>query len=828
MKNFLFLFALVLFFGCKNESTDQHEFEEDKLFPNDWFFAQRAYPSGKINKKAYQEALAFRQNQINTTASKGFAGDWESFGPTNIGGRISDIEMPAGNADIIYAGAASGGIFKSTDFGQNWTPIFDDALSLSIGDIDIAPSDDNVIYVGTGEANAGGGSLAYDGLGIYKSTDAGASWIHLGLENIGSVGKVEVHPTNPDIAYVAAMGDLFGSNPERGVFKTSDGGTTWEHVLSISDSTGVIDLAIHPTDPEIVFAAAWERIRRPNRRKYSGATSGVYKTTDGGTTWEMLDGGLPTQANQKGRIGLAIAPSNPDVIYSLFVHDDGDLTGIYRSKNQGNDWAPINTSGIREVPFMWWFGKIAVAPDDENKAYVVGFNMHVNNNVDQNSWQTIFGGAHVDQHAICSHPSNPERVVIGNDGGVYLSENGGSSHVKSNGLPITQFYTCEMDFQFPEQLYGGSQDNNPMRSIFGLPDAWFRFYGGDGFVTLVDPTDNNFIYTESQNGGFARSINGGIDYLGATNGIDGNDRNNWNTPFILDPADPKTLYFGTQRVYKTSNRALFWTPISPDLTDGNGGGNITFGTITTLAASTINNQIILAGTDDGNVSITTDGGTNWKNISDDLPKFWVTRVVTDPFDVSTIYATISGFRYNEEKAHIFKSTDLGENWKSISGNLPNIPINDLVINPTSTEKYIATDVGVYSSFDDGVSWEIFGSELPNVPITDLTFHDPTQTLLAATYGRSMYKIQTDPNVSVKYSKPNFQITLFPNPATGEIFIKSPIEFEEYKIIAPSGKVILSGKTAVGEAINVSNLPAGQFFILVSNDEKIGSGSFVKQ
>ena len=326
---------------------------------------------------------------------------------------------------------------------------------------------------------------------------------------------------------------------------------------------------------------------------------------------------------------------------------------------------------------------------------------------------------HVDQHALFIHPLNTNFAVAGNDGGVYTSINGGTQWTKKNNLPITQFYTCEIDFSEPNRLYGGTQDNSTIRTTTGDLDDWTTLFGGDGFRVLVDPQDNRFIYGESQRGNLLRSTNGGASFQGALNGIASNDRNNWNTPVAMDFNDPTTLYYGTQRVYKSTNRAVSWTAISPDLSNGNQSQSLTFGTLTTIDVSIIDGQIIYAATDDGNVWNTLDGGTSWTNISAALPNRWVTDVATDPIDISTAYTVFSGYRFGENIGHIYKTVDNGDSWTDITGDLPDVPLNAVIINPSNTDHlFVASDIGVFESFDNGSSWNLLADNLPNVPVTD--------------------------------------------------------------------------------------------------------------
>ncbi len=766
MKKYMILLASVIFTGhfivLLPPNSEKMPLNDTKS-PNDWFFRQRAFPTGQIPNDVYTKAMKQAREMKNEAALKEDK-IWEFAGPTNIGGRISDVEMYPGDMQTIFIGAASGGVFKSEDGGNSWTPVFDEALSLSIGDIAIAPSDNNVIYVGTGEANAGGGSLAYDGVGVYKSTDAGENWEYIGLPESGSIGRMVVSPDDPDVLYVATMGSLFGNSPDRGIYRTLNGGATWENVLFVSDSTGAIDLVINPNNPDILYAAMWERIRRPDRRSYGGPTCGIYKTENGGNSWTELSGGLPMSNN--GRIGIDISKSNPDILYAIYADKTGYFKGIYKTQNGGTSWTQADDGSIEYQSYGWWFGRIKVDPVNPDIAYAIAFTLYKTTN-GGNSWSNNSGyNVHVDQHALYIHPENNNFLVLGNDGGLYISQNGGSSWTKKNTLPITQFYTSEIDNQCPERLYGGTQDNGTNRTMTGNFGDWSSIYGGDGFYVLVDPLDNNYVYAESQYGGFGRSTNGGSSFTGATNGISYSDRNNWNTPVVFDPTNPQILYFGTNKVYKSTNRAVSWTAISGDLSNGPGGGNLTFGTVTTLAVSPVNTDIVYAGTDDGNVWVKQDG--NWTKISDELPVRWVTRVAADPYDENTAYVTISGYRYNEYLPHIFRTTDLGNSWTDISGNLPEVPVNDIIIDPEyDSVLYIATDAGAFYTKDLGVNWDVMGTNLPNVVICDFTLHNDTRKLIAATYGRSMYSYDLNQNITgtdqLQFRVGIKSVKVYPNP-----------------------------------------------------------------
>lgn len=780
-----FLLSVCCYFLIQHfleQPANNNQITKIKQKPSDWIYRQRAYPDGKLDYAAYREAglqaAGMRNNQHKST------GVWELTGPINIGGRISDVELHPGDTSIIYVGTASGGIFKVTDYGQTVTPIFDNAFSLSIGDLAIDPQNPNIIYAGTGESSASSNTGAFPGTGIYKTTDGGNTWNYTGLDETHYIGRIVVDPQNSNKVYVAAMGHMYGKNIERGVYKSTDGGSNWQNIFYLNDSTGCIDFALNPQNPDKMYAAMWTRVRYPWGRQYTGPTAGIYRSIDGGNSWSQLTNGLPPSDNNTGKIAISVSESNPDIIYAAWSSGPGNtFDNVYKSLDGGDSWSQINVTDMSSYynSFGWYFGNIRVDPNDPDVVYVVGFDCYKSTDGGVNWLDITSGITHVDQHGLYIHPLNSDFLVLGNDGGLYLSADGGNNWTKSLQLPITQFYACEVDYQFPNRYYGGTQDNGTNRTLTGNLNDWQGILGGDGFYVLVDPTDNNYVYAEWQNGGFCSSIDGGNNFSWSVNGINPLDRFNWNTPFVLDPTDPTTLYIGTQRIYKTTDRAANWTAISNDLTNGPYPGYPNYGTITTIAVAPSNPLVIFAGTEDGNVWSTTDGGNNWNLLSAALPNLWVTRVAVHPTDAQTAYVTFSGYKMEDYIPHVFKTTDGGSNWTDISSNLPGFPVNDIIIDPDSLGNlYIATDFGVYVSFDDGGIWEVMGSDLPAVPVFDLVLHNPSRTLVAGTYGRSMYKfdlatLYTTIGINEQLTINNAQLTIFPNPLSYSALISFELD-----------------------------------------------------
>ncbi|MCP4567231.1 MAG: hypothetical protein GY841_06600 [FCB group bacterium] len=712
--------------------------------PNQWFYVQRAYPEKTIpagkQLAAIEEAIEHR-----TSALRGADIDpptWAVAGPNNIPGRITDLAIHPTNPNIIFAASASGGIFKSTDLGTTWTAVFDSAGVQSMGAIALDPSNPDIVYAGTGEANSAGSS--FEGTGIYKSENGGLSWTYKGLPNSFHIGRIIVDPDRPDTVYAAVMGKLFGMNSDRGVYRSVDGGDNWDRKLYISDSTGCIDIALHPSSGKLI-ACMWERIRDPARRKIAGITSGIHESTDAGDSWTLISGdnGLPSQSFDMGRTGVTIDPFS-STAYLLFSDGNGAFSSVYKTTNM-TSWSRCDDgSSLNSLNGSWgggwYFGNIRVAPNDPSTVFALGLPMYRSTDGGY-SWSDITGAMHVDMHALYVSPTNPDTLYAGCDGGVYFSTNMGTTWSILDNMTNTQFYAINIDYNNPERLYGGTQDNGTMRTLTGSIDNWDHILGGDGFYCTVDYTNSDIIYAESQNGVLYKSVDAGYNFSYALSGVPyGDERHNWSTPVVMDPLDHLTVYYGSNFLYRTTDGAASWEKISDDLTNGPHTGNLGLGTISTIDVSPVNTDVIWVGTDDGLVWLSDDGGADWHIRSVFLPLRWVTRVTADPRDAGTAYVTHSGYQEGISDAQIHRTVDYGVNWIPIHGNLPDAPISDVIVDPhLDNVLYVGTDVGVYITEDLGTTWTSLDDGLPIVPVLDLVFHTPTRSLVAGTHGRSMYR-----------------------------------------------------------------------------------------
>jgi photosystem II stability/assembly factor-like uncharacterized protein len=726
--------------------------EEDRERPSEWWEYQRAFPGTSVDQAAFaaarEQAVFDRARAALTTSAD--AATWTQAGPYNIGGRVSALAVAPGGT-TIYLGAANGGVFKSVNSGVNWTPVMDGWgwETSSIGAIALDPSAPDVVYVGTGEANNAVDN--YDGNGLWRSLDGGATWQSLGLGSTARIARVAVDPASPGRIFVAAMGSQFSTSPDRGLYRSEDGGQSWSRVLFVSDSTGATDVLVNPAHPETVYCATLERVRRYTYRRAGGPECGIWRSADHGTTWTRLASGLPTPSDSVGRIALGLCAAKPWIVYAQV--GSGNIPGLqwvglgmYRSVNGGATWSRRDSgTSFRSAfgGFCWYFGDVAVDPVNPEVVYAQGQYLRRSTNGGQ-AFTDITGTAHVDFHGMWIDPANSSHLYCGSDGGFVWTTNV-TTWLKSLDLPISQFYAGCVDASNASRLGGGTQDNGCMLTD-SAPAAWYAVgESADGFYVLIDPTNPNVVFTEYQNGsggaGPNRSTTGGASWSYPA-GITSSDRFNWCAPFVMSPTDHNVLLFGSHRVYKSADNGLTYAPVSGDLTSyPNPPSSLTYHTLTTLDISAADPQCYYAGTDDGRVWRSTTGGASWTDVSAGLPVFYVTRVVADPVAPDVVYACLSGFGQDEHSTHVFRSADRGTSWDPIAGNLPGAPVNDLVVDPDDPNTlFLATDVGVYISRNLGGSWNAFGQGMPLQSVADLTLHRASRTLVAATHGRSQWKI----------------------------------------------------------------------------------------
>ena len=744
------LIALLYSRKCLEKPIPATNSLDFKHAPSDLFFLQRAYPENQFDLKAYEAAFrAARLATNNRSGGSGFDTPWVEQGPGNIGARVNAIAVHPNDPQIIYAGFSTGGIFKTIDGGQNWFPIFDDQMYLSIGDITLNATNPDIVYVGTGDPNISG--YPFIGDGVYKSADGGQTWAHLGLKPERIVSRIVLDPSQPGTIYAACMGIPFERNSERGLYKSTDDGANWSKVLYINDSTGIIDLLIDPNNPQTLYAAAWNRIRNNTESMIAGPDAKIYKTTDGGQNWSVLSNGLPSGV--QGRIGLCMSGINSQTLFASYINPASQLQGVYKTTNGGQNWSTVTLGGQNGLNgtsmggFGWYFGQIRVNPTDDNHLFLLGVQL----------WETTNGGGlwvrrtsmgvpvHVDNHDLVFAAGSK---YLGTDGGLYKASIGTTAWEDIENIPTNQFYRVGYNPHQPDTYYGGAQDNGSLAGNQAQINQWERLAGGDGFQSVFHPTDSMKFYVESQNGNISVTTNGGDNFFTATAGINFADQRNWDMPYFMSPHRADHLFTGTYRVYRAQSPSFSspWYSISPDLTNAaQSSSTANFHTISTLDQSPIDSTLLYVGTSDGNVWRSTNLGGSWEMIKQGLPNRYVTDIKADPDSANHLFVTFSGYKYNDFTPHIFKSIDRGDNWFSINGDLPQLAINDFLILPNrgGQHLFVATDGGVYGSLDGGQNWHRLGGNMPFIPVYDIVWNKIRNEIVAGTFARSIMSFPID-------------------------------------------------------------------------------------
>ena len=683
-------------------------------------------------------------------------------GPAVMSGRITAIDAGNKESRIIFVGSAGGGIWKSINGGASFKPVFD-KYNQAIGCITIDQKNPQIIWAGTGECNMRNSVSVGDG--IYKSDDGGDSWKRLGLENSEHISKIVIDPSISNIVYAAVPGALWSDSQDRGLYKTTDGGKTWLKILYVNEKTGCADIEVDPKEPNRIYASMWQFRRTPWSFTSGGEGSGLYKSEDGGKSWKHIDKQFSPDG-LLGRICLAVAPTEPKNIYALV---ESNKTALYSSTDFGENWTKESaTENATARPF--YFSTLVVDPTDAKRIYRPTFNLSISVDGGKSFTEPNFeaGWVHSDHHALWVDPQNSSHLLLGTDGGVYLSLDRGYNWRFLNNLPVSQFYHVSYDNETPYNVTGGLQDNGswcgPSRSADGIKNGdWKSVGGGDGFWAWRDKLDKDVFYSESQGGEIQKYniiTNEGKDIKPYPLTGEGKLRFNWNTPIQLSPTDPTVMYIGAQFLYKTTNRGNSWDRISPDLTtndtnkqkqEESGGLSIDNSaaenhcTIFTICESPMNKNLIWAGTDDGNIQVTNNGGKKWDNVVSNIPGLplhtWVSSIEASSFNENTAYATFDGHAFGDMKVYLFKTTDLGKTWRQITSpdfkgyahKIKEDPINNNLL-------FLGTEFGLFISIDGGEDWAQFTSKLPNVAVRDIAIHPETNDLILATHGRGIYII----------------------------------------------------------------------------------------
>jgi len=687
-----------------------------------------------------------------------------SIGPAVMSGRVADVVGVESNPDIFYVGAANGGIWKSVNGGLTWDPIFDDQKVASIGALAVFQANPDIVWAGTGEGNPRNSVSV--GWGIYRSLDGGRTWKHLGLEKTEHIHRIVLHPTNPDVAWVSALGKLWGENPERGVFKTTDGGRTWRKVLYVDERTGASDLVMDPANPNKLFVSTWQHRRWPWLFRSGGPGSGIFVTYDGGETWKRLteDDGLP--AGDLGRIGLAISRSNPEIVYALV---EAEKSALVRSDDGGRTWKTVNDDQ-RTANRPFYYSDIRVDPAWPNRVYNIATRLSVSSDGGK-TFEDIDTKTHGDFHAMWINPNDPAHLITGSDGGLAITSDRGQTWYFPPNLPIGQYYHVNVDMDVPYNVYGGLQDNGSWRGPSEVQDdngirnlSWTRVGGGDGFDTVPDPEDSQRGYSMSQGGELLRwnLRTGEIKNVRPPETRTGDSheplRFNWNAGIGIDPFEPGTIYYGSQYVHKSTDRGETWTIISPDLTTDNpewqkqsesGGltpdasGAENFTTILTIAPSPVQRGVLWVGTDDGRVHVTRDGGQTWTSVEKGLPgvpaNTWVPHIRASHVDAASAFVVMDNHRRSDWTPYVFRTDDWGKTWKSLA--TKDVDGYALAIEQDPVDRdllFLGTEFGLYVSNDGGRRWMHWTHGLPTTAVADLVVHPRDHDLVIATHGRGLY------------------------------------------------------------------------------------------
>ncbi|MCO5973792.1 WD40/YVTN/BNR-like repeat-containing protein [Actinoallomurus soli] len=729
-------------------------------------YLTRKFTSGKDVKPAQ-----IKQARTQARALKQGGGAWAQVGPTNVGGRVTDLVVDPNHPDTFYVAVSGGGVWKSTDAGKTFTSAWPVDQTQTMGAI--ALGSDGTLWAGTGEANPSGGGLTFFGDGVYRSTDGGAHWKQWGLTDSGAIGKIVVDPADPKRVFVAAAGNLSGTAGQRGIYRLDADGKSWRLVLKTpNNTTGGIDLALDPTNGKRVYAVLWDHKRNNGARVYGGVGSGLFRSDDGGDHWKRLENVVGTHPADTtgtglksdpslGRIGVAVAPGDPRRVYVVSGTPYGPDKGFYVSTDGGDTFKPGGRPGS-SGGYQWWFGRLWVDPKDEN--HLFSADVSLRESKDGGATWSDSNGVHSDQHAMQWDPKATGRIYLGNDGGIYRSDDNGASGswVHATYAPWNQSYHLAVAADDPNRLASGLQDNGSVRTWTNTAGAsdlsqWNAYGGGDGHEVLIDPSDHNIYYECSQVGVCTRHEDGDGKSRSFRFGQRHSARITTDAPIVLDPSNPSVLYFGGNVLDRSTDRGATFTqisppgdyltgPVPPDEDDKGPFYSNEYATITSIAPAKTDGNTIYVGTDTGRLWKTTDLGAHWTEFTGKgLPVRWVNAIVVDPADADHVYVAYSGYREGDTAANVWETTNGGDSWRNISGKLPNAPVEMLTYDQVSRQLYAATDYGVFYDKNDKKNWKRLGGGLPDTPVFDIRITGDHRTLYAATFGRSVWKIPVPNN-----------------------------------------------------------------------------------
>jgi photosystem II stability/assembly factor-like uncharacterized protein len=823
------LIAFTAFFVYPPASIQEAEADEDPTAPNRHLMEMRTWPDAVFDYQAFQQGLdEARMQESQRGNNLGADVPWRLEGSTNIGGKINHIAIHPSNPKIIYLSTPNGGIFKTTDAGKNWTPIFDNQPSLSVSYICFNPQNSETIWAGTGDVDIQGYPVV--GAGVFKSTNGGQDWTAQGLKETGIISKIAIDPNDSQIIYASTMGIPMSPDSNRGLYKSTDGGTTWAKKLYISTDAGIIDFILDKTNSQHIIAAAFDRLAGDTVYKTGGSGSGIWESMDGGTNWNLQNTtqGIPTYTFS--RIGFHQHSKYPNIVFAAIT--DKSTQGyktLLKSNDYGSNWASTTLPASVSSPYDWYFGRIYSDPNDTNELYLMGVDQYKSNDGGGNwarctpVWSADI--VHGDGHGMAFLGS--DSIYLATDGGLYLSTNNAANWTNADNIPNTEYYRIAINPFLQGNYSGGAQDNGTSDGSYDTYDTWQKTYGGDGFQPLFDYEDDQVRYFTTQNGNVSSSNRSGILSRG------GGSRPNWDMPFIMSRFNPKILYAASEYVVKNVNGENgSFKKSSPDLTGGTGN-------ISALAENNVTPNLIYAGTSTARAWRSYNAGKTWDSITPGLPKRYITSIKTSYIDSQLIYISHTGYRLNEYIPHIHRSYNNGTTWEDISKNLPPVGINDICTWPKNDSiLFVATDAGVYASLDAAQTWQHLGKDMPLYPVFDIEIDTITHRLIAGTFARSMLSFPLDSiiywpksNVSInRITQADTPLKIYPNPVSDILHIETvgnkPSQFLLYNL---EGKLIIQ-KASTGQhhQLSISHLPSGMYMLVCTQGKETYYEKIIKQ